>query len=487
MKTYQNSAKSVYQYLRLNPKSNLHYSLISAFGILLIFLLLSMAASADTFPSFQFQSATSLVVAPNHNLYITGYKNLMGSNTEIVTQQYTPSGKLINEVTNCNPDNDLHNDQPFKILSDKFSNIYVCGHEYVDDTYGYEVVLIKYNANLDLIWKYVIYNSEHFADEARGIALDGDENICITGMQRQYANRSKVFLYKINPNGELLYAVSVPDDYDNKVENVNGLIADSVGNVFICGAVSNKIKAKRFYTACFDASGVLSWKKYNDCTIEKYNDEAKSICFDHWGNIIVSGYGEFNSSNTITLVVKYSPEGIQNWCKILKNHDSGHEVQSAVLADKFGNIFVLVSYNSIKISTEQFTVYKLNNWGMQQWARNINGAFTDAKICSDSLLFITGNLKANMAMLLSLNTSYGIRKSFSSYLPIKSTERQNVSANFLTLGSNQKGDILIACGSSESCGETNFCESNWLVNSFSQKGLCLNNCFDKNTISERDH
>lgn len=483
MKTNQKSEKSAYCHLSLGFKSELHWSLISATAILLAFLLLSLATSGTTLANQQFQSATSIVVAPNNHFYITGYKNLLGNNTEIVTQHYSPAGKLVIEVTNCNPDNDLHNDQPFKILSDKYSNVYVCGHEYIDDTYGYEVVLIKYNSNLDLMWKYVFYNSEHYADEARGIAFDGEGNICVTGMQRQYSNRSTVFLHKINPDGELVYAATMPDDYDNKVDNVNGLIADSVGNVFICGSASNKNKGKRFYTATFNETGVLRWKKFNDCISENYNAEAKSICFDVWGNIIISVGVEVDSKNGFTMIIKYSPEGIRNWYKVLRNHDSGRELDSRVLADKMGNVYALVSYNAIKISKQQFAVYKLNNWGVWQWGRDISGAFTDAKICSDSLLYIAGNQNASRAMLVTLSTNYGIKKNVSSYLPSKSVSQKNVSANFIALGTNQKGDVLIACGNSESCGETNYCESNWLVSCISQKCLSINSSLSKNYFS----
>ena len=476
MKTNQNSAKAT--------NSNFQLVLKSIFVVLLLNLLFRSNLPAKPFSGFEFQSATSMTVAANNNIYVTGFKNLIDNNTEIVTQQYNTAGKLINEVTNCNPKHEMHNDQPFKILSDKSSNIYVCGHEYIDDQFGYEVILIKYNANLDLLWKLVLYNSKFFADEARGIALDGDGNIFITGMQRQNEGRSKVFLYKISNKGEVIYTANMPDDYDNKIENVNGLVADSLGTVYICGSAINKIKAKRFYTACFNFNGLLKWKRFNDCTGENYNDEAKSLAFDKWGNIIVTGSGKLDNKKEATVVVKYNPEGIINWCKIFSNHDLGCEKGLSVLADKVGNVYVVAGYSSVKISEQHFTVYKINNWGVQQWARNIAGAYTDIKICNDSLLYISGNINANEAMIYVLGTNFGIKKSISTYMPVKSSGNQNVSANFIALGSNNSSEIIVACGNTESCGETNFCESNWLVRCFSQDCQGFNKNMNRGKLSE---
>lgn len=484
MKTNQNSAKATNGFQQLASKSIMQwFNLKSIFIVMFFGMASNYKAAAKPFTGYEFQSATSITVAANKNVYVTGFKNLIDNNTEIVTQQYNATGKLINEVTNCNPDHEMHNDQPFKILSDKYSNVYVCGHEYIDDQYGYEVVLIKYNSNLDLQWKYVLYNSKYFADEARGIAFDGFENIIITGMQRQYEGRSKVFLYKISSKGELIYRADMPDDYDNKIESVNGLIADSLGSVYICGAANNKIKSKRFYTASFDAIGSMNWKRFSDCTNENYNDEAKSLTFDKWGNIIVTGSGELDNRNSATMVVKYNPAGILNWCKVFRNHNSGHETGLNVVADKAGNIYVVAGYSTMKISEQQFTVYKINNWGAQQWARNIAGAYTDMKICYDSLLYLSGNINANAAMIYVLSATYGIKKSISTYLPAKLSNNQNVSANFMALGSNNNGDVIVACGNTESCGETSFCESNWLVSYFSKGDNSLNKTINNGKLS----
>lgn len=484
MKTNQNSAKATNGFQQLVTKSIMKWFDLKSILIVMFFGTASnYEATAKPFTGYEFQSATSITVAANKNVYVTGFKNLIDNNTEIVTQQYNPTGKLINEVTNCNPDHEMHNDQPFKILSDRFSNVYVCGHEYIDDQYGYEVVLIKYNSNLDLQWKYVLYNSIFFADEARGIAFDGAENIIITGMQRQYEGRSKVFLYKISNKGELIYRADMPEDYDNKIESVNSLIADSLGNVYICGAAINKIKSKRFYTACFDAIGNISWKRFSDCTNESYNDEAKSLTFDKWGNIIVIGSGEIDSRNSATMVVKYNPSGILNWCKVFRNHNSGHETGLNVVADKSGSIYVVAGYSAMKISEQQFTVYKINNWGSQQWARNIAGACTDIKICHDSLLYISGNINANAAMIYVLSANYGIKKTINTYLPAKLSNNHNASANFLALGSNNNGDVIVACGNTESCGETSFCESNWLVSYFTKGNNSLNKIMNNGKLS----
>lgn len=484
-------SQSDYSNYRFETKSNVHWSLILLMSCLLILIALFSAKAGNgkdpkANDTFQFQNAVDVTVAPNKNVYVTGYKNLIGNNTEIVTQAYNAEGVLLNEVANNGNERQLYNDQPFKILSDNNSNVYVCGHEYVDDVYGYDVVLIKYNANLKLQWKYVFNNSEHFPDEARGMALDGLGNICIAGMQREYTNRSKVFIYKLSTYGGLIYSTNMPFDAENKIENVNGLIADSVGNVYICGKAYNKVQASSFYTARFNTSGKLEWKRFKDCVKSRYNDEGKALTFDSYGNIIVTGTSELDAKTTVPMVVKYNVNGIETWCYSYRNHAVGRETALKITADKGGNVYFATSYSTASISAEHFTLYKINSWGTQTWARNYDGNFKDIKINRDTVLFAAGSIGVDAAVMYSISTHNGAKIQTAKYIPSKSSDRENASATYLSLACNPTGDVVIACGNTELCGETDYCESEWLMQCYSSKCSGFNKAFVRVKTSQNN-
>ncbi|MBL7926893.1 MAG: hypothetical protein JNK61_08285 [Bacteroidia bacterium] len=433
-----------------------------------ILLLVTNAITIKAEAVYEFQNATSVVTTPANKVYVTGYKNLFGTNTEIVTQVYTNKGTLINEVVNKNNNAELHNDQPYKVLADANNNIYVCGHEFIDDLFGYEVVLIKYDENLNQLWKMVLYTSEHYADEARGIAIDGLGNICITGIQRHFENFSKVFLYKINPAGEVVYYSNLPNDFDNKIEMVNNLIADKDGNVIICGTASNPLRATRFFTAKFDVAGALKWKRFNDCTTEKFNDEAFALSFDKWGNILVAGSSEISFDNAVPMVVKYNPDGILTWCKTLPSETSGRAGAWELLSDKQGNIFVVSFFNSAKFINDHFYAYKLNSFGTQQWMRSLPGVFNHTTLVADSLLFIAGSNATNEATLTIISTLHGIKKGVYNKSEIHGDSKSTRFSTYQSMTYNAETNTIVLCGKTENCGQMNYCESNWLVSFYPQ-------------------
>lgn len=432
--------------------------------ILILLFNAALTNSAISKSFYDFQNATSIVATPAKKVYVTGYKIFFGANTEIITQVYDNNGLLLNEVVNQNASTDLHNDQPFKILADSLNNIYVCGHEYIDALYGYEVVLIKYDENLNKLWKVVLFTSENFADEARGIAIDGLGNVCVTGIQRQYENSSKVFLYKINPNGEVVYFSNLPNDFDNKIEMVNNLIADVKGNVIICGVASNPIKSTRFFTAKFDVAGNLAWKRFNDCTTEKYSDEAYALAFDKWGNIIVAGSSEITFDYAVPMVIKYNVDGILTWCKTLPSETKGRAGAWDLQSDSQGSLFIVSYFNSAKFVNDHYFAYKLNSFGAQQWMRKLPGIFNSTVLVADSLLFIAGNNELNEASLIILSTTHGIKKAIHNKTEIHGSGHETVSSTYHAIAYDKTTNGIVLCGKTESCGQMNYCNSNWLVN-----------------------
>ena len=121
--------------------------------------------------------AKGIQVDGSGNVYITGYSTSSTLGKEIRTIKYNSSGTLQwNNVINSTGNNP---DQAFDMEMDASSNIYVCG-SISSDINQLDYYTVKYNSGGTKIWD-IQTDGNHLNDQATNLAIDGLNNIIVTG------------------------------------------------------------------------------------------------------------------------------------------------------------------------------------------------------------------------------------------------------------------------------------------------------------------
>ena len=121
--------------------------------------------------------AKGIQVDGSGNVYITGYSTSSTLGKEIRTIKYNSSGTLQwNNVINSTGNNP---DQAFDMEMDASSNIYVCG-SISSDINQLDYYTVKYNSSGTKIWD-IQTDGNHLNDQATNLAIDGLNNIIVTG------------------------------------------------------------------------------------------------------------------------------------------------------------------------------------------------------------------------------------------------------------------------------------------------------------------
>ena len=255
------------------------------------------------------------------------------------------------------------------------------------------------------------------------------------------------FLTKYNSTGTVLWSATLESATGTSA--VNGIAADSTGNVFVTGyytGLMNIYSSSKMYV------GNLAQYGGQDVFIVKYGpsgeflwgartgspgaDAGNGVTTDSSGNVFVTGYytglmNIYSSSNTYVsnlvqyggqdvFLVKYGPSGEVRWGA--RTGSPGADSGTSVATDSTGNVFVTGYYTGLMniYSSSNTYVSNLAQYGGQdvflvkygpsgevQWGARSGSAGTDAptSVATDSTgnVYMTGYYNGVMSILNSVN------------------------------------------------------------------------------------
>ncbi len=222
--------------------------------------------------------------------------------------------------------------------------------------------IVKYDPAGNVIW--AVRGSGNGLDLANGVDIDGNGNIYVSG---EFAggsiwfgtislvtsnNNADMFIVKIDPNGNFLWAMGFPSTTDIRA---NAVTVDGSGQVYFTGqfqgtatALSNNYPASGmdFYVAALTTNGVPLW--FRHVVAGGMADMGYGIKADLCGNTVITGSfgGTANFPNNIsitgfgngdTYIAKFDATGNCLWANACGGAmtDKGHDVS----LDAAGNVY----------------------------------------------------------------------------------------------------------------------------------------------------
>jgi hypothetical protein len=347
------------------------------------------------------------------------------------------------------------NDLAYWVDTDSSGNVYVTGSfgstvsvsfYNADGSYAgillsagsLDVFLVKYNSAGIFQWNARIAGSG--SDVGRGLTVDGDGNVIITGSYTgtntlynadttafastlANAGNTDIFVAKYNPSGVVQWGARIST---TGIDVGYGVATDSSGNIFISGthtatATLYNADGTSFGTTVANAgSNDALFAKYNSSGVVQWgarvaftsSDIGYAVATDSSGNVYFGGAGSggagvavaaYNSDGTAfattignaglgdAWVVKYNTDGFVQW--FVRIASAGGDQTNAIAVDSGGNIYAAGSvggasptfYNPDGSSFGSFTslggadawIAKYNNDGAPQWFARLGSAVAD--------------------------------------------------------------------------------------------------------------
>lgn len=323
-------------------------------------------------------------------------------------------------------------DQSYGISISGNGNVYITGVFWGSITFGSntinsfgrtDILILKYNSNGIMQWVQSAGGTDN--DYSYGIAVDGSENVFITGYYTGNAAFGSttltspnmdpdIFLAKYNSLGALQWVQSAGG---SGTQVSNGIAVDESGNIYITGGLNisgnfgifniSVIGYQDIFVAKYNSSGNIQWVKSMGGT----SATGGAIAVDRNGNVFVTGlfsetvnFGNISKTsvgNIDAFVFKCNNLGVVQWVQSVGG--SGNERGYGVAADNNGDVYITGYFeNTINFGTTTQTtagntdifVIKYNSFGSFQWGQSAGGINMDIGygITIDTIgnIYITG-------------------------------------------------------------------------------------------------
>jgi hypothetical protein len=338
-----------------------------------------------------------------HNVYVTGEIEMVAkfSNTVSLTSAGDNDGFLAKYDANGNVlwakrfGNSASSDKGRAIAVTPSGNCYITGNFSSTTSFGStslsssgssDIFIAKYDGNGNAIWAKKAGGSSQ--DRGYGIALDGSENVYVTGTFTSSAKfknttitnsgNNSTFIAKYNSSGTFQWVKAAGDCCDTT--QANSIAVDELGNAYIAGSFVTKAKFSGttltsngltdIFIAKYNSSGSFQWVKRVGGVDEEV---AYGIAVDKNAHrVYVTGFvGASGTASSLPYsfsgykdvwLASYTTDGSIKWVKTYGG--SRRDIGQAITVNSQGNIYTTGIFNG----TAPFGSIVLTGYPNQPWA-----------------------------------------------------------------------------------------------------------------------
>ncbi|MBC8377299.1 MAG: SBBP repeat-containing protein [FCB group bacterium] len=278
---------------------------------------------------------------------------------------------------------------------DDAGNFYVTGYA-VQESGHHAGVTIKYNPDGSQAW--IGSFSEDSLNISHGTALAVDTNGNAYVLATSYS--SGISLSKYSSEGQGLWIVSseTPEDGQYLPTEIE---IDGQGNIIITGDYWDRNGSDdEAVTRKYLPDGSQAWEaRYS-------NPEGWSQCHSHkmvvdsLGNIYIGG--DVDTGPVDYLIIKYSPDGAQEWVQQYSGDGNTEGGLKAIALDNSGNVYVTGSHRLVAGTLQSMVTIKYDSQGNEMWVASYGEELNyvrgyDLAVDSDGNVFVTGNGRHEVA------------------------------------------------------------------------------------------
>jgi hypothetical protein len=267
-------------------------------------------------------------------------------------------------------------DRAASMALDGNDNVIVTGYSQSDaSASSADYITVKYSSTGVPLWTNRYDGPGGASDRATAVAVDGSGNVLVTGSSAGSSGFSDYATIKYSATGVPLWTNRY-NGPENSDDDATALAVDGNGNVFVTGAsYSFGIVNPDYATTKYSGAGEPLWTNRYDA-LENNDARGQAVTVDGDGNAIVTGW---------PATIKYSGAGVALWT----NSISG----GAHAVDGSGNVVVVVS----GLTNYDYATLKCSEAGVPLWTNiydgpgNFNDNPTAVAVDGSGNVFVTGD------------------------------------------------------------------------------------------------
>jgi CTP:phosphocholine cytidylyltransferase-like protein len=235
---------------------------------------------------------------------------------------------------------------------------------------GYDYATIKYSSAGVPLWTNRYNGPVNGDDEAYAMAVDGSNNVIVTGYSTGSGSGLDYATVKYSSAGVPLWT----NRYNGPVnsnDTARAVAVDSSNNVIVAGSSTGSGSGLDYATIQYSSAGVPLWtNRYNGPG--NGNDFAIAVAVDGSNNVIVTGQSFDSGSGQDYATIKYSSAGMPLWTNRYNGPGNGDDEAFAMAVDSSNN--VIVTGGSYYGTDGEYATIQYSSAGIPLWTNHF-GAF----------------------------------------------------------------------------------------------------------------
>jgi hypothetical protein len=311
--------------------------------------------------------AYAITVDASRNVYVTGESIGSGTGYDIVTIKYHPDGDTAWVRRYNGPGGST--DYGFAIAVDGSNNVCVTGRSDGSGT-SQDFATIKYYPNGDTAWVRRYNGQENGSDDAVAVAIDGSSNVYVTGESWGGGTNYDYVTIKYSPDGDTAW-VRRYNGPGNGLDKAQAIATDDSGYVYVTGYSVGDGTHNDYATIKYHSNGDTAWvRRYH--RVAQTQERPSDIAVDDSGNVYVTGGGEGGGTDYDYVTIKYRSDGDTAWLRRYNGPANGSDYAYAIAVDDSGNVYV-TGYSDSTGSFQDYATIKYDAVGNEVWVRRYNG------------------------------------------------------------------------------------------------------------------
>jgi uncharacterized delta-60 repeat protein len=316
--------------------------------------------------------ARAVAVDSSNNVIVAGYSTGSGSGQDYTTIKYSGEGVPLWTNRYNAPGNGL--DIAYAVAVDGGNNVTVAGYSTGSGS-GQDYTTIKYSSAGVPLWTNRYNGPANSDDLAYAVAVDGSNDVIVTG--RSYGNQVSTDYVTIKYSGA---GVPLWTNRYNGPGNANdgaaAIAVDGSNDVIVTGLSDTGAHNVDYATVKYSSAGVPLWtNRYNGPG--NYNDYATALVVDRSGNVVVTGSAYAGSGSFDFATIKYSSDGVPLWTNRYNGPANDYDYARAVAVDS-NNDVIVAGYSYGSGTSRDYATIKYSSDGVLLWANRYNGPANDS-------------------------------------------------------------------------------------------------------------
>jgi hypothetical protein len=287
-----------------------------------------------------FSKDMDIALDQSGDIYVCGTQG--GSDSDLLLLKYNADGDLLWSRAYDRPDSPCGTGRRLALWD---GYVYAVGHTGIPDDLN--ILTVKFTGEGGFVWARTFDGPEAFSND-RGFAVAVDDSGCVVvaGQAARPGHTIDAVVVKYSADGDERWA-AWHDGPGNNYDSVDSIGLDDSGNSYVAGRTSNTSWPTvdfDYLIMKHDPAGTLLWTRTHDGPGVGSNDYARDLAVDAAGNVFVTGdefegpVGVNEDRNIVTIA--YDTYGSELWRTIYDGRGSSADYGFCLTLGPSGGVYV---------------------------------------------------------------------------------------------------------------------------------------------------